>query len=475
MNTSNLSVGVGRADITAPVGIAHGEWGAQTHSRASGVDLELWATALAISDGETSMVLVDLDLGVLSADDATDARRRVSEATDLPVSNIRISYTHTHSGPTWSKPAENGVHKPGEELVPAYRATVFNQIVGAVRAAVLSAKPCRMAAGYGSSDIGVNRRLRTPEGRFVVGQNVGGYSDPTVLVVRFDDLDEKPVASIVGYGAHPIILAFQNSLISPDYPGVTKRVVEKMTGAPCLFLQGCAGDQMTIEGLTGDTAVPRKMGAILGAEAVRVMLSLRTRNVTPRWDGVVESGAPLGMWGEEFGPDEAIELTVATKMLRMPTRELRPADEARAEADALIAEAVRLAKSDSSAPEERAEANYKAKRSWMWAHWSEWTGGNDYLETELHGTRLGPVGLIGFPGEPFAEIGFDVRTKSPLPFTQLAGYSNGWLGYVPTPPAYDEGGYEVEWATAYTPAAAGVLRESADALLHEIAGLQKAD
>jgi uncharacterized protein YecE (DUF72 family) len=50
--TSHLLAGVARTDITPPLGIAHAGWGAQSHQRAAGVDLPLWATALALSDGK---------------------------------------------------------------------------------------------------------------------------------------------------------------------------------------------------------------------------------------------------------------------------------------------------------------------------------------------------------------------------------------------------------------------------------------
>ncbi len=51
--TLSLQAGAGRAVITPPLGIAHAGWGAQTHQRAEGVDLDLWATALVVSDGQT--------------------------------------------------------------------------------------------------------------------------------------------------------------------------------------------------------------------------------------------------------------------------------------------------------------------------------------------------------------------------------------------------------------------------------------
>ena len=52
---------------------------------------------------------------------------------------------------------------------------------------------------------------------------------------------------------------------APDFPGVAKRVVEELTGAACLYLQGCAGNMMTIEALTGDLGAAERMGTMLGA------------------------------------------------------------------------------------------------------------------------------------------------------------------------------------------------------------------
>ena len=55
--SSLLRAGVARAITTPPVGITHGNWGAQTHTRAEGVDLDLWATALVLEQGGTQVAI----------------------------------------------------------------------------------------------------------------------------------------------------------------------------------------------------------------------------------------------------------------------------------------------------------------------------------------------------------------------------------------------------------------------------------
>jgi hypothetical protein len=95
--------------------------------------------------------------------------------------------------------------------------------------------------------------------------------------------------------------------------------------------------------------------------------------------------------------------------------------------------------------------------------------GKHEIEAELHGLRIGPVGLIGFPGEPFSEIGARVKANSPFSWTLFSGYTNDYLGYVPTREAYADGGYEVD-TSPFLPDAADRLVEASLALLADLHG-----
>jgi len=39
--TAQLRAGVARTNLNPPIGISHGNWGAQTHARAAGIDLDI--------------------------------------------------------------------------------------------------------------------------------------------------------------------------------------------------------------------------------------------------------------------------------------------------------------------------------------------------------------------------------------------------------------------------------------------------
>ncbi|MXY76774.1 MAG: hypothetical protein F4Y40_06785 [Acidimicrobiia bacterium] len=462
-----MRVGVGRGNITPPIGIEHAGWGAQVHERAEGVHLDLWVTALVVEGASETFAILDYDLMVITVEDSDRIRADVAGVLGIDPANVRVSFTHTHAGPVWSNFLGDRSGRAGAELVPGYRETVWSQTLGATHQAMADLRPARMAAGWGESSIAVNRRLRAPDGSVVVGQNPDGFRDPRVLVVRFDDTDENPLAALVCYAAHPIILAFQNRLISPDFPGVAKRVVESLTGATCLYLQGCAGNIMTTEALTGDLGAAERMGTRLGAEAAKVFTRVRTRRTRRRFDRIVESGAPLGMWVDDPLPDQEPLVRVIERAIELPVRKTASPEQAEEEAKRLTGRFLELQASGAPQPEVL-DARYKARRALIRAAWAKLCRGRPSIATTLHGIRIDDVALVGFPGEPFAETGVRVREDSPFGYTHMAGYTNGVTGYVPTAAEFARGGYEPEWATAFTAEVAGMLEDEARALLSDL-------
>jgi hypothetical protein len=89
------------------------------------------------------------------------------------------------------------------------------------------------------------------------------------------------------------------------------------------------------------------------------------------------------------------------------------------------------------------------------------------MDLELQAMRVGNVVLLGVPVEPFAELGAEIKRRSPFAVTLFSGYTNGFTGYLPTPEAYQEGGYEV-WVTPFSPEAAGILVEKSLETISEL-------
>ena len=115
------------------------------------------------------------------------------------------------------------------------------------------------------------------------------------------------------------------------------------------------------------------------------------------------------------------------------------------------------------------DAMFRMKRSEMRVMFASMYDRQSSVPIELQGIRIGPLGLVGFPGEPFAATGAGVRDRSPLAATLLSGYTNGWMGYVPTRSEFARLGYEVEWGSHFAAGAAEALEDAAVALLEDLA------
>lgn len=135
-----------------------------------------------------------------------------------------------------------------------------------------------------------------PDGRVFVGRNWEGPVDHAVRVVRFDDLEEKPVATILHYACHPTIMAWENNFYTPDYPGPAREVIEKELGGTCLFLQGAAGNIGPRRGFTGDLKVYRRLGTILGLEGAKVVTEIESLPRRELLVGTLESGAAIALY-----------------------------------------------------------------------------------------------------------------------------------------------------------------------------------
>lgn len=458
-----LMAGVSRAITTPPVGIAHPFWGAQTHTRAEGVDLELWTTALVLSDGDTTVAIVESDLPNVPNSLARAVRSRVEELTGIPVSNVRVSATHTHSGGALSP----GWFPDGAEMIPGYVSTLTDKMVGAIWEAHRAMQPARIAAGYGHSTVGLNRRMWHPEqGRIVLGRNYGGFTDHVLPVARIDDEHERPLAIIANYACHPTIMAHRNRLITPDFPGPLRRTVEANLGGLCLFLQGAAGDRHPRPSFSSDAQAYRKIGQLLGLEAAKVALGLETMPKTERLTEIMESGAELALYSDEPGPEPEAIVRVATETVELPLIELPPLPDAEADLatkSAALEEARRTG--DDSAVR---AAGYIAKRSQMLLRHVRAYDGRRTAPAEIQAIRVGPLALIGVPGEPFAQVGVTVRERSPFAVTMFSGYTNGEVGYIPMQSDYKNGGYGV-WNSPMAPGAAELLTERASALVQTLA------
>jgi hypothetical protein len=439
-----LRAGVARAVITPPVGIRMCGYTVQ-ECFSEGVERELTATALVLAAGDTRAVLVACDIVFIQAPHAGRIRERIGRALGIPPANVLLNASHTHLGPVL--PGWTDEDEEQSRLQARYVAFLEEALVGVAAAAARNTVPARLGWGKGAARLGVNRREKMPDGRVMIGEDPAGAVDREVTVLRVDDLGGRPLATVMCAACHTVVLGPKTPLLSPDFVGPARQIVEAATGAPALFLQGAAGNVNPICGI--GTGGPEqfddleRLGRVLAGEVLKLHAAVRTHNRRgPR--RVVRSVAAISVWDYEPTPDESVEaLRVTGRTVTLP---LAPLPD-RAAAERQLAERRTDLDAARHAGAPRGVLNVK-KRLADWAavvlRHVEAGANPPTRDLELWALRLNDVGLVAVNGEPFAELALEVKRRSPLPCTIFLGYSNGCLGYLPTPEAFAEGGMEVE-------------------------------
>jgi hypothetical protein len=309
---SVCSFGIARCEVTPPANIYHRMWGAAAHDRATGIHRPLTATALVFRDPESSgpegeQILVALDLCLLWGPEMDALRAEVCRLTALAPEQLTVTFSHTHGAGLMGL---ERVHLPGGELIPRYLEALARQIAAAVAQARNSVEPVTITYATGCCRLAAHRDFWDEEsGQYVCGHNPDGPADDSVLVARVTNSVGRVEATVVNYACHPTTLAWQNTLISPDYVGAMREAVERETKALCVFVQGASGDLGPHEGYVGDTTVADRNGRQLAHAALEALLAMPPPQTSFRYTGPVVSGATLGTWAHEpLGEAEQVRL-----------------------------------------------------------------------------------------------------------------------------------------------------------------------
>ena len=170
---------------------------------------------------------------------------------------------------------------------------------------------------------------------------------------------------------------------------------------------------------------------------------------------------------EDIATEETVGLAAESSALEFPTLTFDSEEEARQAVDGLQKDLERLESEGAGAGgiqwcRTRLDRATKSLESLTAGHPLPPVVG------EIVTIRFGNIAVVMTPGEIFNEIGGEVKQCSPIANTLFVGYSNGTIGYVPTPGSYPEGGYEVTHACRVGPQAAGMLKEEALRQLREV-------
>ncbi len=438
-----LYAGAGRTSISPPLGIKTVGFSSR-EGVVEGIESELTATSVVFAAGGKKMAIVALDLAIAPVAMVADWRQRVAQAIGTTPAHVMINLSHTHSGPPLPGfPPEFAFQA---ELIRGYYDTLVPRIVESAVQANASLRPARLAHGEGTSQIGINRREMGSDGYIFLGEDPNKPIDPRVGVVRVDDLDGKPIATLFSYGCHTVVVGPNSRVASPDFPGASREVIEKALGGLSLYLQGGGGDIMPVGGMGWEEDCrdsKDRVGMALAGEVVKVAAGLRT-NVHPgerTWlPSLLGPGMTLTPWipvedhaAEHF---DAVSETIKLDLIPFPTP----------------GEAQRI-RAERQHDLEEAQASGQERRVTIGGRFVAWAdrlveavSQNEPQTTdfEVQALRINDVSFVALSAEVFSQTTVELRERSPFAHTMALGYSNGVVSYLPRAEDYPTGGWRVD-------------------------------
>ncbi|MBL7075765.1 neutral/alkaline non-lysosomal ceramidase N-terminal domain-containing protein [candidate division KSB1 bacterium] len=409
-----LKAGASKLDITPQVGTDLAGYLDREES-SQGVHDDLYVKALVLDDGKQKVAIVTCDLLAICRSSVNVVRKAIEEVIGINGDNVMITATHTHSGPATISSLGLG------EVNRAWLNVLHKKMIDVVYDATKNMQQVTIGAGKGKAEIGVNREGKIPSGSLILVPNPRGPIDPEVGVVRINDRNENIFALLINFGCHAVVLESDNLLISADFPGYATEMVEKAknNGVIALFTNGGAGNVNPKRRGTFEEIA--KLGTTLGSEALKVAEQIETTH-----DGNLDVYKELIKLPLKVPTSKDIEETIKDY-----EGKVKESVEGKASnLDIKIAKTLlKWAK--------RTQAVMKQKRMQK----------NIYIEVQVF--IINNIALIGIPGEPFAEFVLEIKNKSKFEYTFVAGYANGYYGYIPHKNAYRRGGYGVTDAFKY--------------------------
>jgi len=367
---------------------------------------------IVLDDGNTQFFLISTDICEFSPFEYDKVAAKLKRLYGIDPVNFWWTVTHTHSAPEVGPPGLGTVFLGDRflhETDTSYTAMVEQKLIDGIKAAREKLEPATLGVGWGFSQANINRRAVDVDGKASLGLNPDGPVDRRIGLMRIDKQNGSPLALVANYPIHGTVLGYQNLMISGDAPGIVSEYVEVKIGAPLIFVNGAAGDLAPIY-----SVYPSAKEGHLGQ--FRVLLG----------DRILEANRKITT---DIDALKMVSGTVTVETPRKPG------------------------------------LGWSADLS----SYARTTRGGDHL-VRLPVNFLvinDDVAIWSAPLELFCEISNEIRARSPYAYTFYFGYSNGWLGYLPTASAWKHGGYEVETVCPYTPVAGKDLTEAVLGYLQE--------
>ncbi|HDR7634723.1 MULTISPECIES: neutral/alkaline non-lysosomal ceramidase N-terminal domain-containing protein [Bacillus] len=383
-------VGVCKVDITPPIGIDF--IGYHRDTGINNIEEHIYGTIFVFEKDEMKTVFISIDNIGMLVEDTTMIRERVASELNEPLQQITVVYTHTHSGPETV-----GDHP----LIKSYKTILLNNVVQGAITANNNMRSCEVGWDITTGDIGVNRRERTPDGKAKMGINIEGIVDKRIGVLAMRNAESKELAGVIVFcTAHPNVLKGDSDVLSADYPGMTREILEKIVNCPVIIVQGATGNVNAK--YRGSQEALKQMAYVLSGHVLTILPTVTYRPI--------------------------VNLRTISSTMQMKLKDIPEIEEIK-----------RMAQ--------------LAEKQWG-VNTEEWLT----IVLEKHRRNIQQVSIdleiqlfqindgifSGIPMEPFSETALEMKESVQNELAFFGGYTNGYIGYLPTKEEYAYGGYEVE-------------------------------
>jgi Neutral/alkaline non-lysosomal ceramidase, N-terminal len=440
-----IEAGIGIGDITPPVGTPMDGYGARREV-STGVHDPLYARSLVLSDGVSQLVLCTCDLVGVTRELVDRARDLIGRRHGIAASNICITASHTHSGPSVLY----------TDRLSDYISDSAERIATTVDAAMSTLTP-------------VTLKLTTVNVRSI-SQNRRNPDLPieekATILLADRKAPEPPLATVLNYACHATILEADNLLLSTDFPGAAVGLVERLVGGNCLYLQGACGD-INPAWMRHDFDEVARVGGILGAAAARAVHELR-----PVGSGQWAVNLSWSELTEKSSTGSAVtdpSIAAASATVELTARELQPLAELNDE----IAEAEGRLRELDEPRRRRVMSRLNQLRMEVSMQTYPRLRPRPTEIVEVQAFRLGKnCALLALPGEFLVGTAHRLQKEADIEHLLFACYANDYIGYVPPQDEFVNGGYEVGFAR-FAEGSESVIRETAVRLLESVTGVRK--
>lgn len=442
MQPTNLQLAAAEFELAPEFGT---ETDNRTGAKACDIIGPLKTTVMLFQDGQTRVCLITTHFGPSTPVNVSELfRRSIADELNLPISHVLFLSSHNHSSVAF---ARNGVlmyeSYSRDDIPPAELLPIGDEFLKALRNQARrlpdNLQPVTVWWSEGTEDrITYNRKGRRSDGttylmreedRVLLGDDFSGDIDSTAPVVVFRNQSGSAVAALTQFTGHPVTSYHpERTIVFGEWPQVACDILAEHlrssdgTQIPVGFLQGCAGNVNSKQMLSGDVQRSNEFGRMLGNAYVEAMGQMK-QSTCDGLDLIVERvGVPLGPL-----PSREVLANELNEMDDFIRRAGAGDDDTR--------DCVGLNFPEALSPAFRARM-VELIRPWnAWALDLYQSGREEsvakQLEMDVSVLRIGDVGIVAMPCEPFQKIGQQIRRASPLPVAIPCGYANVSHGYIP--------------------------------------------